>query len=300
MWLWFNKSTSGPNAGRIDLENFSRGHVKEEPLKGKVLYYALVTEKPYFESFQRIASSGFERFFGLYTDQYAVEEDAYYLRHPSHTSKHHIGGRVIGEGIITKWRLNTQAQIFDGEKGRGADNFQKDPVILEVFSLGTVVTTYEEVERQVEDRDGDGKVTGHHTVRETLKLETEFVDRVEFRLVFRGALWSQWFIDGDSKYYESADVNIASPFFDVTFSGGWFAPSLFNIKTKEGVDPAFAILLAHLCNTEYSVAEIKRDLKVNTPALPNYGLQWGLQGRNNVYQSAIVVQPGATFVFKIG
>ena len=47
-----NKSSTEPNKARIDLENFQRGD-KEDKNKGKVLYYATVTEKPYFEQFQR-------------------------------------------------------------------------------------------------------------------------------------------------------------------------------------------------------------------------------------------------------
>jgi hypothetical protein len=35
-----------------------------------------------------------------------------------------------------------------------------------------------------------------------------------------------------------------------------------------GVDPALALMLAHLCTTEYSVAELKNDLVPNTPHEP--------------------------------
>ena len=56
MWLWLNKSTTGPNTGLIELENFERG-AKEDKMKGKVLYKASVTERPVFESFQRIANN---------------------------------------------------------------------------------------------------------------------------------------------------------------------------------------------------------------------------------------------------
>ena len=56
--------------------------------------------------------------------------------------------------------------------GRGADNFQKDPIILEVFSKGTVVTTYEQISETVQDRDKDGKVIGSHIETRTDKDET--------------------------------------------------------------------------------------------------------------------------------
>jgi hypothetical protein len=142
-----------------------------------VLYSATVTEKPVFDSFQRIPHSSFERFVGIY-DGYESSDDSYYVNHPTHRNKRSNHGVPVGQGIITKWKLNTQATIFDGEKGRGADNFQKDPIYLEVFSKGTVITTYEEISRTVTDKDGDGKVTGSHVEKSIDKDETEFVDRV--------------------------------------------------------------------------------------------------------------------------
>ena len=143
MWFWFNKCTSGQNTGRIDLETFEgRGEKPEDPKKGKVLYYAMVTEKPFFQSFQRIANTSFDSFYGIYTNGYADEPDSFYVNHPTHMEKKRDGGRALGQGLITKWQLNTKALIYDGEKGRGA-MFGQNPIYLEVFSKGTVVTTYQ-------------------------------------------------------------------------------------------------------------------------------------------------------------
>jgi hypothetical protein len=296
--LWFNQETSGQNQGKIMLENFERGHIPDQPKKGKVLYYATVTEKPHFDSFQRIASSSFERFFGLYTDNYTAQEDSYYVNHPTHLG-HRTPGRPVGNNIITKWQLNTQAQFFDGEKGRAADNFQKDPVILEVYSLGTVVTSYTHNTREVTEMVGDPPREHRRTVEEDLKYETEFVDRVEFRLIFRGALWAQWFIEGDSMQY-GASCNTGSPFYDTTIDGGWFKAGTFTTTTKSGVDPCFALLLSHVCHTEYSVGEIKRDLHIHTPNDPYHGSFMGLGGRSGTYVSPIQVNPSVSFTFKIG
>jgi len=216
------------------------------------------------------------------------------VNHPTHIA-HKTQGHPIGSTIITKWRLNTQAEFYDGEKGRGADNFQKDPVILEVFSLGTVVTSWTHYTTTSTDKDGH-----HHTEQHDAKYETEFVDRVEFRLVFRGALWAQWFIEGDSMHYGNATCNSNSPFFETKFEGGWFSPSVYRVKTIPGVDSCFALMLSHVCCTEYSIAEIKRDLQVNTPMSPNHGMQFlGLQGRNNMYQSPVQVNPSVSFTFKM-
>ena len=62
--------------------------------------------------------------------------------------------------MITKWRLMTKAFIKDGDVGRAADLWGKEEVVLDVFSTGTVVTSWQEEERRVEDRDADGHVTG--------------------------------------------------------------------------------------------------------------------------------------------
>ena len=62
--------------------------------------------------------------------------------------------------MITKWRLMTKAFIKDGDLGRAADLWGKEEVVLDVFSTGTVVTSWQEQERIVEDRDGDNRVVG--------------------------------------------------------------------------------------------------------------------------------------------
>jgi hypothetical protein len=62
--------------------------------------------------------------------------------------------------MITKWRLMTKAFISDGDQGRAADLWQKKEVTLDVFSTGTVVTTWQETERRVEDKDSEGRTIG--------------------------------------------------------------------------------------------------------------------------------------------
>jgi hypothetical protein len=92
------------------------------------------------------------------------------------------------------------------------------------------------------------------------------VDRVEFKLVVGGQLFAQWQVQGDTHYSAGSDAVIDCALFRTTVEGGWFSGRKATTVTKEGVDPALALLLAHLCYTEYSVAEIKRDLCPNTPS----------------------------------
>lgn len=302
MWFWVNKSDDGNNKGRIDLESFEGRGEKEDPKKGKVLYSASITEKPFFECFQRIPNTSRDRYFGIYGQDsgYDSEDDSYYLNHPTHCAKKSGNGIPQGQGIITKWKLNTKCVMHDGEKGRGADNFQKDPINLEVFSKGTVVTTWEKKTRTVQDTDKDGNVTGSHEESYIEKDETEFVDRVEFRLIFREQLWSQWVVPGDAKQYGNADPTIDTPFFHASLEGGWFSPSICRIKTKEGIDPCLALLFAHVCATEYSVAEIKNDLNVHTPTEPNYDhMTFGLTAGMGIYQSPYAFNSDSKFTYVV-
>lgn len=85
----------------IDLENFERGWNEEQPKKGKVLFTANVTEKPYFEQFQRVARSDVrDRFMGFFggntnvrkssnntSSGYDSDDDDFYLRSKVHQSK---------------------------------------------------------------------------------------------------------------------------------------------------------------------------------------------------------------------
>jgi hypothetical protein len=145
-------------------------------------------------------------------------------------------------------------------------------------------------------------VSQHHIERHIHKHETEFVDRVEFRLIFNdqvcarrtvyGAqflidfilqLWAEWVVPGDSMSNAPTDVVVNSPFFNTTMEGGWFKPNRYTINTLPGVDGAFAIMLSHLCCTEYSVAAIKKDLNPGTPAHPPSSWAWGAGAMNLQY-----------------
>ena len=105
---------------------------------------------------------------------------------------------------------------------------------------------------------------------------------------------------GDSHTYGDANPNFDSPFFSLQLEGGWFSPSIFRISTKPGIDPCLAVLFAHLCATEYSVAEIKHDLDVNTPDTPNYNLStFGIGNINPQYQSSLQFNPNSHFEYNL-
>lgn len=265
VWLWFNKMDVAAGQVRIDLENFHRGHIPDQPKKGRVLYYAVMAEKPMFQSFMRMANGARDSFYGIYDNNtYQEQDDNFYINHPTHRNKLRVERRTLGH-IVSKWSMNAKCNFFDGELGRGAASFQGQPVVMEVFSKGTVVTSYQTWQEQVEIRDAEGNVTGTRMETRYDKDTTELVDRIEYRLTFNGMLWCQWYCEGNASHAGGVDPSIESPLFTTVIGGGWFTRSYFNITTKPGVDPALAMLISHVCGTEYSVAQVKADLVIHTP-----------------------------------
>jgi hypothetical protein len=267
LWLWFNKGEVEKET-RVELENFTRDdpNIKN---KGRILYYATLQKKPEVSSFRRSVNNGTEEFFGFFVQKdlgstYNRYEDEHYFRDiPNHKPGHDIHAHHVHK-VVTKWQFHSSAKIFDGNTGRGADNLRKDHVLLDVCSVGTIATVYHDWKEKVEIRNDEGRVTGHRDEHRHDRREKNFVDRLEYRLTVNGALWAQWSVPGDAPGI-TQDVNIDSPFFKMKLEGGWATRTKNSITTKEGMDPAMAMLLAHLCSTEFSVEEVKHDLGISTP-----------------------------------
>ena len=72
-------------------------------------------------------------------------------------------------------------------------------------------------------------------------------------------------VHGDSTDWTN---NYSTKFFDVQQRGGWFTKEPPTITTKAGVDPALALLIAHLCTKEFSTKQIKRNFNPHFPYNP--------------------------------
>jgi len=295
LWFWINKS-DGPKSGTgvIDMENFQRA---EGTKKGQVYWTSMINEQPAFDQFQRAANlpngpphSKLLRFKGIHpTDGYVSESDEHYVsqlpkKETSMGKGQHTGQDVgekvtdLGWPVISKWRLHTAAFIKDGTLGRGASMMIPpggDMLMLEVFSKGSGATRWQQVESWKEVPDGapvpegqEPKYTIQHG-KAVHKEEREWVDRIEFRLSFRGQVVGRpWVVRGDAGG-GGGDTVIENDFFHSCIKGGVFAKTATETTTKpSGVDPILALLLSHLCSTEFSVAEIKNDLRLSTPASP--------------------------------
>lgn len=150
---------------------------------------------------------------------------------------------------------------------------------LDIFSTGTVITSYYEVIDNEPIHNNDNEIVGYRDIRRIEKPEQEFVDRVEYRLRIKstGAFY-QWMVLGDSSdgFPGSQDCSMMCPLFNVQVTGGWVTRSKLIIDSLGVLDPALTLLVAHLCCTEFSVLDMKRDLKVQTPAdLPMMGSMMG-------------------------
>jgi hypothetical protein len=263
LWMWFNKSSISDSA-TIELENFNRPEGSE---KGQVLYRANFTEKPHFQIFQRQATqSGRQSYFGFFkSNAYQERDDMYYVNIMRHHSKwKDCSGRTQFDHLISKWSFASTVQIFDGGMGRRNGTDLKDGNMqLDIFGKGTVVTTYSTVTETIVDEDGNSREEV-----DIKKNETEFVDRIEYRLSCSGYLLAEWFIPGDTVQQEQDFMDCS--LFTSKINGGWVSRDTITTTTKVGtkVDPALVMLVAHICVTEFSISEVKRDLKVNTPQVP--------------------------------
>lgn len=268
IWLWFNKSNikgSKTREVQIDLENFQRPQNGNKN-QGKILYSAVFTESPNFQIFQRFANQGHGAFFGFFKSSPPDPEDNFFVNHQTHVG--HLQQarmrpdfhRMHDRCIVSKWNFTSKVTLKDGNSGRGEAYFYGQQPVVEVFSKGTVVTSYYETKHVDKET--------NRVSYNTQKCETEFVDIVEFRMSVNNLLIAEWNIQGDSYQYGEKDVEMDNPLFHLRIDGGWFARSTFTISTKPGIaiDSALALLLAHVVATEFSVAEIKHDLKVPTPS----------------------------------
>ena len=79
----------------------------------------------------------------------------------------------------------------------------------------------------------------------------------------------KWVVPGDTFTGKDSQIITDTPFFRATIEGGWFKATKTMISTKQNMDPALALLLAHLVTSEFSIVSIKTHLRANTPPATN-------------------------------
>ena len=161
------------------------------------------------------------------------------------------------------WKLETSAGISPG-----ANRWHKkiaEGFTLNVHASGRAVCRYH--------RESCTDPETGHTTESWHKDVYEYVDSLSFELVYTkgGALITEWSIPGDAE--DPKHISMTNEIFHMDIHGGWIS-SKPCIKTKEGWDPLFGLMIGYLCAFEYSPMEIKRDLTSDQfPPNPN-----GLQG----------------------
>ena len=139
---------------------------------------------------------------------------------------------------------------------------------VHVFAAGTATCVYK---RKEEGKEGTNNQPWETDV-------TEICDTVQFKVedAASGSVIAVWAIPGDGKFGkpQAASLNYECPLFKVTQGGG---VGLLDrqppvVTTAEGIDPTFALAVAHLSTQQFSVSEIKKAFRPDFPLDPTSGL----------------------------
>jgi len=281
MWLKTRKSPLSSTLSTIELEDFVREGGSQ---RGGVHVCAEYSDRPAFDVYHRVVSRITSGGWSFHLGNEVEDEGDRLLQHLTHISKRkstmlnrgvntglEVGQRVsnVGGEIVSKWRLHTTARVTDGDRGARCGG----PLVLDITAEGFGVTSWQHVESFAEtpdpSRPGAWCVSSSSS---TSKHETVWVDNVSFRLLRptddcqHQPVGQPWVVLGD--LHVNTDGAIHSPFFDASVTGGLFARTSVETKTREGTDPLLALMLSHICSTEFCVASIKSRLDLRTPALP--------------------------------
>ena len=298
-WLFLNKSGSKWGGDcKIALENYIRINT-EKPKEGQILWEVDFHDDPYFQQYLRPSGdrarlhSCLGELFGGFCQTRVYDDDHYF-------SYGGGWGRGYEMTLIINWTMQSQAKLSSPNRpGYGVD------LRLGVAAKGTAVARYwqERIEDYRSDSEGRRIHVGHHY--EWRHTEREYVDCVQFALTTacagEGYAAGQvvgmpdgtpaiWAVDGDSSDYQ---CNYHSPFFSVTQPDAKLIESdPMRIETHACLDPAFCMLLGHLCTSEFSARAIKKAFNPDFPHNP-HNARYGFHGRGQPPAEPLihVVQP---------
>lgn len=283
---WFFLNKSGSKWGGqvcIELENFLR--INPDPKlkdKGQVLWRADFNDSPRFQ--QQMRNPGQQlyqmafRGWGDYSCNWG--NDDYYL-----------GRRAGGWGrhypvtLVINWTMQSEAVLSTTMRsGWGV------PIELSVYACGTAVARYWEEDVPIYEQRpcGPPDENGYQptesvqvgTRREWRHDTDEYVDYTQF-CVCNAATKEPMMANGAPAYFtvngDATDYlnNFSTQFFSVQQNGGWASITPKIVNTMPGVDPTFAVLLAHVCTKEFTTSEIKGGFHPHFPENPHhaaYGL----------------------------
>ncbi|MEM9400254.1 MAG: hypothetical protein AAF984_08595 [Verrucomicrobiota bacterium] len=230
----------------VKIENFVRGGNPEKPQKGQVLWKAKFNNKPSFMQMEKPYRSNVivyvPNFGGLLGMRMEENDDDIYFNI--------AGWGDSSRRRVNKWSMQTSATVEPRLRGKHLGAYQ-----LNVFARGTAIAKYYKTEHK------DGTKEWQHKSK-------KFVDELCFNLVHIGSGQeiASWWVPGDLAP-EDGDLHQETPVFLLDLVGGWWKKKPI-VKTAQGWDPVFGLLVAYLCAYEYSPKEIKHDLESKFPQRP--------------------------------
>ena len=102
---------------------------------------------------------------------------------------------------------------------------------------------------------------------ETTYHDHEVVKRVSYKVKTNGDTIDKFKLRGLSS---GGELKWKCGAFDANLEGGFWSNNPHEVFSKLGIDPGFALLMAHLCATEFAPDEIKKDLQPDWGALEWY------------------------------
>ncbi|GMI35191.1 hypothetical protein TrCOL_g6722 [Triparma columacea] len=259
-YMWMNKEGDWwSGKAQIDIENF---HLKtngepnnpDDEKRGQVMWHAEFIDTPHFEQHLSWSKGCHERFLGFF-DGYESDEDDYYF---DQVAPHN---RKLFNKFLIKFSCNTSVRIRPGKTRDGVNHRPGLDLVLKVFSKGTAVR---KVTREwVRERNEEGEVTGGHWRYH--HHDQEFVDWIEYKLMSGDICVAVFRCQGmgNSSTWEC-------PIFTATREGGLFSSGYVQVQTTPGWDPLLGLILAHLCSTEYSPANVRSDFTPHWPRDNHY------------------------------
>lgn len=240
-WLFLNRAGKGffdPTA-YIDLENYTRIDPNDKK-KGQVLWKLKYNEKP---SFQMGMSLGADS-----------EDDG--DGNPAVSGMLGMFNTMMNMGdnrfYSMKWRTFSEAKIRS-VKVPGGEFAVK--IKAKGYVTRQVTITYST----------DDKGVRHRNVRVDDK---EYVTKISYKIKGADGATIERFELFPGAGNEELVWECGA--FRATLRGGWISNYPHEVVTKPGIDPGFALLFAHVCVTEFSPDEIKKDLKPNWNVCPGY------------------------------
>ena len=256
-WLFMNQSHDKDKGDWVyELENY----VREDPAfptRGEILWRCTYDEFPKFR-FARVERDSYKCYFDDADDAEYTGTRVYY--HGGELGKDYCEAQ--------KYRMQSDAKCASVKVGGFEYTFVCD-------SRGWVSKEKRYWLEEGKERDKDGKVISTRMVERSRVYYDYEVSKISYVVYDKNKNVLDEFVcsSGGSEVGRLSQSEIHSECFDASFKyhkflNGWLCGCgtwTHHVHTKEGIDPGFALILGHICCTEFGPKEIGKDLNDNFP-----------------------------------